>query len=75
MRHGGIRLLITSCVILFHSSRRALSSSWRNCGGVVGGQQLVFLERPKRALYDSCLENTLAIPLVRLLPRKGNPPP
>ncbi|GFU16345.1 hypothetical protein TNCV_4231901 [Trichonephila clavipes] len=43
--------------------------------GVVGGQQLVFLERPKRALLDSFLENTLAIPFVRFLPRKGNPPP
>ncbi|GFX28960.1 hypothetical protein TNCV_3030031 [Trichonephila clavipes] len=41
--------------------------------GVVGGQQLVFLERPKRALLDPCLENTLAIPFVRFLPRKGNP--
>ncbi|GFW40347.1 hypothetical protein TNCV_1019051 [Trichonephila clavipes] len=41
---------------------------------VVGGQQLVFLERPKRALLDSCQENTLVIPFVRFLPRKGNPP-
>ncbi|GFT83151.1 hypothetical protein TNCV_2129661 [Trichonephila clavipes] len=43
--------------------------------GVVGGQQLFFLERPKRSILDSCLENTLAIPFVRFLPRKGNPPP
>ncbi|GFT94017.1 hypothetical protein TNCV_3219471 [Trichonephila clavipes] len=43
--------------------------------GVVGGQQLVFLERPKRALLDSCLENKLAIPFLRFLPRKENPPP
>ncbi|GFX01098.1 hypothetical protein TNCV_4580641 [Trichonephila clavipes] len=43
--------------------------------GVVGGQQIVFLERPKRALLDSCLEKTLAIPFVRFLPRKGNPTP
>ncbi|GFW94442.1 hypothetical protein TNCV_2701631 [Trichonephila clavipes] len=42
--------------------------------GVVGGQQLVFLERSKCALLDSCLENTLAIPFVRFLPQKGNPP-
>ncbi|GFV38575.1 hypothetical protein TNCV_132141 [Trichonephila clavipes] len=28
-----MRLLITSWGILFHSSRRALSSSWRVCGG------------------------------------------
>ncbi|GFT10562.1 hypothetical protein TNCV_1943181 [Trichonephila clavipes] len=42
--------------------------------GVVSGPQLVFLERPKRALLDSCLENTLVIPFVRFLPRKGNPP-
>ncbi|GFX51425.1 hypothetical protein TNCV_3103581 [Trichonephila clavipes] len=43
--------------------------------GVVGVQQLFFLERSKRALLDSCLENTLAIPFVRFPPRKGNPPP
>ncbi|GFY33860.1 hypothetical protein TNCV_4595691 [Trichonephila clavipes] len=43
--------------------------------GVVGGQQLVLLEHPKSALLDPCLENTLAIPFVRFLPRKGNPPP
>ncbi|GFV12735.1 hypothetical protein TNCV_1367051 [Trichonephila clavipes] len=43
--------------------------------GVVRGQQLVSLERLKRSLLDSCLENTLAIPFVRFLPRKGNPPP
>ncbi|GFW42722.1 hypothetical protein TNCV_473121 [Trichonephila clavipes] len=42
---------------------------------VVGGQQLVFQEPPKRALLDSFLENTLAIPFVRLLPRNGNLPP
>ncbi|GFW10817.1 hypothetical protein TNCV_4919361 [Trichonephila clavipes] len=69
-----MRLLITSWGIMSHSSRRALSSSWRVLG-VVGGYQLVFLERPKRALLDKCLENSLAIPLVRFLPRKGNPPP
>ncbi|GFX79255.1 hypothetical protein TNCV_695671 [Trichonephila clavipes] len=38
-------------------------------------QELVFLERPKRPMLDSCLENTLAIPFVRFHPRKGNPPP
>ncbi|GFW84957.1 hypothetical protein TNCV_682451 [Trichonephila clavipes] len=98
-----MRLLITSWGILSHSSRRALSTSWRKitwsvaksprvaeqCDvniqsinpllgefvGVVFGQQLVFLERPKRALSDSCLENTLAFPFVQFLPRKGNPPP
>ncbi|GFV81944.1 hypothetical protein TNCV_3151421 [Trichonephila clavipes] len=43
--------------------------------GLVGGQQLLFLERPKRALLDPCLQNTLAIPFVRFLRRKGNPPP
>ncbi|GFW97535.1 hypothetical protein TNCV_880321 [Trichonephila clavipes] len=69
-----MRLLITSLGILSYSSRRALSSSWIVCG-VVGSKQLVFLERPKSALLDSCLENTLAIPIVRFLPRKGNPPP
>ncbi|GFW37585.1 hypothetical protein TNCV_861901 [Trichonephila clavipes] len=42
--------------------------------GVIGGQQLAFLERPKRALLDSSLEDTLAIPFVRFLPRKGNSP-
>ncbi|GFV94786.1 hypothetical protein TNCV_1027841 [Trichonephila clavipes] len=42
---------------------------------VVGVRQLVFLERSKRALLYSCLENTLAIPFVRFHPRKGNPPP
>ncbi|GFW73860.1 hypothetical protein TNCV_48491 [Trichonephila clavipes] len=29
-----MRLLITSWGILYHSSRRALSSSWRVCGGI-----------------------------------------
>ncbi|GFU65280.1 hypothetical protein TNCV_299791 [Trichonephila clavipes] len=70
-----MRLLITSWGILSHFSRRAaLSSSWEFVG-VVGGQQVVFLECPKRTLLDSCLENTLGIPFVRFLPRKGNPPP
>ncbi|GFW49012.1 hypothetical protein TNCV_3902101 [Trichonephila clavipes] len=43
--------------------------------GWVGGQQLVFLERPKRAPLDSCQKNTLVIPFVRFLHRKGNHPP
>ncbi|GFW34311.1 hypothetical protein TNCV_220371 [Trichonephila clavipes] len=41
---------------------------------VVSGQQLVFLERPKRARLDACLKNTLAIPFIRFLPQKRNPP-
>ncbi|GFV73347.1 hypothetical protein TNCV_2010861 [Trichonephila clavipes] len=69
-----MRLLITSWGILSHSSRKALSSSYRVLGEV-GGQQLVSLECPKRVLLDSCLENTLVIPFVRFLPQKLNPPP
>ncbi|GFV84790.1 hypothetical protein TNCV_4297721 [Trichonephila clavipes] len=69
-----LRLLITSWGIL-STLPEELFPVLGEFVGVVGGQQLVILERPKRALMDSCLENTLFIPFVRFLPRKGNPPP
>ncbi|GFT62064.1 hypothetical protein TNCV_3812261 [Trichonephila clavipes] len=43
------------------SSFQFLESLW-------GWLQLVFLERPKRALLDSCLENTLAIHSIPTIP-------
>ncbi|GFY24804.1 hypothetical protein TNCV_2689951 [Trichonephila clavipes] len=86
MRHGGNKAINHELgyfvPLLQKSSFQFLESLW----GVVGGQQLLFLERPKRALLDSCLENTLAIPFIEkeivhdsikvksypIAPREGN---
>ncbi|GFT38301.1 hypothetical protein TNCV_2638631 [Trichonephila clavipes] len=74
MRHGVNVTINHELGILSHSSRRALSSSWRACGGD-RRPVIRFLEHPKRSITYSCLENMLAIPFVRFHPRKGNPPP
>lgn len=52
-------------------SFQSLKSFWR----VTDVQQLFCLECPKHDLISKCVENTLAISVELLLPRKANHPP
>ncbi|GFW16095.1 hypothetical protein TNCV_4680871 [Trichonephila clavipes] len=68
-----MRLLITSWGIVSHSSRRALSSSWRVCGG--GWRPATRLPRASQTCSIEFMSGEHAGHPIRMIPRKGNPPP